>query len=38
VAKAGAGGGMFRKDTFGERRCLVQRAYDEAKRDRDFAP
>ena len=39
VAKAGAGDEMFRKDTFGERllRCLVQRAYEEAKRDRDFA-
>ncbi len=39
VAKAGAGDEMFRKDTFGERllRCLVQRAYEEAKRDHDFA-
>ena len=39
VAKAGAGDEMFRKDTFGERllRCLVQRTYEEAKRDRDFA-
>ena len=39
VTKAGAGDEMFRKDTFGERllRCLVQRAYEEAKRDRDFA-
>ena len=39
VAKAGAGDEMFRKETFGERllRCLVQRAYEEAKRDRDFA-
>jgi hypothetical protein len=39
VAKAGAGDEMFRKNTFGERllRCIVQRAYEEAKRDRDFA-
>jgi hypothetical protein len=39
VARAGAGDEMFRKDTFGERmlRRLVQEAYEEAKRDKEFA-
>ncbi len=39
VSMAGRGDEMFRNGTFGERllRCLVRRAYEEAKRDRDFA-
>jgi hypothetical protein len=39
VAKAGRGDEMFREGTFGGRllSCLVQGAYEEAKRDRDFA-
>jgi hypothetical protein len=39
VAKAASGDEMFREGTFGGRLllCLVQGAYQEAKRDRDFA-
>jgi hypothetical protein len=39
VAKAGRADESFRERTFGGRllRCLVRRAYEEAKRDRDFA-
>ena len=39
VAKAGRADESFRESTFGGRllRCLVRRAYEEAKRDRDFA-